>query len=349
MPFDLKIVFTGLVLVCTPGEKPCDEVGKDGIAYLVNATQGKEICGRWMDGGHHPLLAFDERNLLPGSTQKYEYIPVPGGERSIVADLRGIDLCVCTAAPGEPADCTRPPVTLEPGRGNGQVHPKWYKFDDADGYGWLPDLPSADERVAACGYRAEVNEPLRRGHHDNDAVISRVRLAGGKLKVQGCAHHRIDNPLEKLWRKLFSLDYVVWDLTGEYAGTNLDFPKALPDQVVWKISNIPSNHLVLLQTCADGRRPPRTLFRLQRAGFFGDLEVHISNLPSKSVQSTPGPHLEHFRWFYSLVDWSSKNGGCIACEERDVVLPTPETIPPLDPNAIWGVTSKTAHCSPGDS
>jgi len=348
MPFDLKIVFTGLVLVCAPGEQPCKEVGDHGVAYLVNATHGKEICGRWMDGGHRPRLALDERHLLPGSTQRYEYFPQPDGSRSLVAELEGIDLCVCTADRDGTTDCREnESTTLEGGRGEGQDHPRWWKGGDPDAYSWVADLQKTDLRVDACGYRHEVNAPLRNGDATNDAVITRVHLVGGKLSSQGCQRREIHETWKRRLFRLFAQDYVVWALTSTGSPQD-DFPKALPDQIVWTIENIENDHVVLLQSCGRGEPNRRTLFRLGRDRG-NEIEIHISNLPAKSVQSTAGPHLEHFRWIYSLVDWSSGKTNCTACDQTDVRLPTPETTPPLDPGAIWGVTSKTAHCSPGDS
>jgi hypothetical protein len=143
---------------------------------------------------------------------------------------------------------------------------------------------------------------------------------------------------------MFAMDYVVWESTGAQSGQGNDFPKALPDEIVWRVENLPEDHIVVLQDCA--KKPVQTLFRLDSRG--KAVELHVSNLPETNVQSTAGPHLEHFRWYYRLLDWNG--GGCSGDEcPPNVALPKLPTSTRFGDDAMRGLLSNSVHCPPGGS
>lgn len=333
--FDLKVVFSGLVLLCVEGQQPCQNTT---TAYLVNATADQTVCTRRMDGHHHPKLAFDSRHKLPGSTHAYHLEPAPDGGNIVVAPLDGIELCIRTqgrrGAPASPGPWPTEGVRLRGGRAPKQEHPHMFKAD-ASAYDWLADMTLMDHRVAAKGFCPQVNAALDMNKH----VISRVQIDRGTLMTGGCSYEHAG-----LWKRLTAQDYILWTLSGGLpSGT--DFPKSLPDQIVWKIEAIPDDTLILVQTCGPD---PITLFQLDSHG--RDLELHVSNLPEHHVLSDAGPHIEHFRWFYRLVDWGENY--CSVGQDRcpaDVGLPSLANVRPAAAEAVWGVTSETLHCPPAGS
>lgn len=337
--FDLKVIFSGLVLLCVEGQQPCQNAT---TAYLVNAVEGQTVCTRDMDGDHHPKLAFHSRHKLPGSTHDFRLEPAPEGGNIVVAPLDGIELCIRTqgrrGSPSQPGPWPTDGVRLRGGRNSGQMHPQMFR-NDAQAFDWIADVTRMDERVR--GFCPQVNNALKNPIDDtlNRHVISRVQIDRGTLMTGGCSHK-----YEGLWKRLTAQDYIIWKLT-EDPPPETDFPKTLPDQIIWKIEAIPDDTLILVQTCGPD---PETLFRLDAKG--RDLELHISNLPEHHVLSEAGPHIEHFRWFYRLVDWGGD--GCSTSQDRcpaDVRLPTLMEVDPAAKNVVWGVTSDTLHCPPAGS
>jgi hypothetical protein len=243
------------------------------------------------------------------------------------------------------------PLRVLEGRGDAQKHPHWWKYQDQHAFSWVAKLSETDERLTKCGYQDRVNGDLQ----DNDVVISRVRLAGGTLGTESCSHNQESGYLDSFFKHVlgryythFRVDPADESTNGQVVG---DYPKALPDRVVWTIKNLPDDTVVLLQSCAmpeESARPAepaRTLFRLGTHGR-NDLTVHISNLPDRNVLSTAGPRLEHFRWFYTLLDL--EDGNCsVLCSKGDIRLPMPEPAESVEATSIWGVTSDSVHCPPG--
>lgn len=339
--FDLKVIFSGLVLLCVEGQQPCRNTT---TAYLVNAAEERTVCTLRLDGDHHPKLAFHSRHKLPGATHAYHIEPAPEGGNVVVASLEGLEVCIRTQGRrgGSPRSRPRPTdgVRLRGGRSPAQQHPVTLRADYR-AFDWIADMTSMDERVADKGFCPQVNGPLKHPADGglNDHVISRVRIDRGTLMTGGCSHK-----YEGFWKRLTAQDYIVWELT-EDPPPETDFPKTLPDQIVWKIEAIPDDTLILIQTCGPD---PETLFRLDSKG--RDLELHVSNLPEHHVLSGAGPHIEHFRWFYRLVDW--QEDGCATSHDRcpaDVRLPTLREVDPAASEVVWGVTSETLHCPPAGS
>lgn len=335
MPFDLKVVFTGLSLVCLQGDEPCKDQSK---VYLVNALHEQTVC-RWkMEGHHRPLLAFDVRHLLPGSTDDYTLEPAPDGGQHVVASLVGKELCVRVAPRRgrvQPLpDASSPPVKLG-GRSPSQDHPQWWK-PDVQAYDWIAYLGSVEEGAKDKPYCPQVNDDLAA----NPYVASRVQLHGGTVKTQGCKYLYLG-----FLKRMFAMDYVVWETSKGPSPEGEDFPKALPDQVVWQVERLPNDHIVVLQDCA--KSPVETLFRLDTRG--KDLELHVSNLPERDVRSAHGPHLDHFRWYYRLLDWDG-DGSCASDEcPPGAALPTLAAGSRFGDDTMWGLLSTGVHCPPGGS
>ena len=346
MSFDLEVIFTGLCLVCLPGQEPCASLESDtGRVYLVNATQTQpvSICGRSMDGDHRPLVAFDEEHMLPGSSQHYSMEPRADGGRTIVAPLDGIDLCVRTARSGNVAEDLPGTVVPKDGRQAGQRHPFPLRAD-AEAYDWIAYLSEVERRIEdqVLPYCTQINGDL--GGSAKPLVISRVRIDGGTLMARDVMYD-----FQNWWKRLMAQDYLIWETSQpSQTAAGADFPKALPEQIVWLTESLPDDTVVLLQTCGSAQEPPRTLFRLQSKG--KDLHLHVSNLPRHNVQSTAGPHVEHFRWFYRFIDWGED--GCSDTIDDcplDISLPTLPGGRDFDQDDMWGVLSTSVHCPPGGS
>ena len=338
MAFDLEVVFTGLTLICIAGDPPCE---RESMAYLVNATHERKVCGMRMEGHHQPLLTFDSRLMLPGATGSYVMKPAPDGRQDVVADLSGRELCVRITPPKErPQDLpgASSPPTKKAGRAVSQDHPLWWKPNDHEAFNWIAFLQSVEPQVDQKPYCPQVTGPLE----VNEYVVSRVRLQGGTIMSRGCK--RVD---EGLWNRTLALDYLIWETTAGPRPQGDDFPKSLPDTIVWSVANLPDDHILELQDCA--KNPIETLFRLDGKG--QKVELQVSNLPDRNTQSMHGPHLEHFRWYYRLLDWDESRTCDPAQDEcrPGTALPTLPTGYRFGDGAMWGLLSNSVHCPPGGS
>jgi hypothetical protein len=132
---------------------------------------------------------------------------------------------------------------------------------------------------------------------------------------------------------------------------------------MWRLPDIPDGSIVLLNDCA--REPQRTLFRLRARG--DDIQLHVTIAPTHAHDLPRGGELEHFRWYYRLVDWQLSDPGCRQLNSIEDACPSNLPVPrPPDAllNAIYetksapskkkhsdlfGVITQTVKCPPGSA
>lgn len=348
MVIDIEVIFTGLCLFClnTPGSM-CDKKDQ-GYVYLVNGMEDAEVCGQQLDGGHRPKLSFNEKFLLPGSTPDHSVEPGPDGSRLVVFDLAEVELCIHTESfPAEPTAGTgAKPMRDHRLRGRKQPRPF---LNDADSFDWIVDLTKMNQY--ATSLCPQVDDPLA----SNELVAARVRLDQGIVKTADEWHDSRGSRGMRWWRRMWALDYLLWDAKPHEGQSH--FPRALPGKAAWRIENVPENAVVLLEDCqekdSDGLDVPRTLFRLRPRSASGEsLQIHVTNAPDKKVGAPGHAHLEHFRWYYRLVDWGGDRCNDLNATGCPSTLPVP--VPAHSPgpkggDVIEGAISETNKCPPGSA
>lgn len=303
MAFNIEVIFTGLALFCMNEGTYCKD--KLDTVYLVNATKDATVCDRQLDGGHEPVLSFSARHLLPGAGHDHEVDSAMDGERLVVSNLADIDLCICTESIGTPG-C---PVN-QPGDKGAEPLPRtvpqdrrdpvwWYR--DENSFDWVPPLSKLHTK--ADNARLCPAAETERGR--DSLVVSRVRLDKGVVLTPTGWHDTWGPALPRLWRRIVEEDFLLWKANPVPANGQEHFPKALPGQVMWRIPKVAQGSVVLLQDCSLGR-PQQTLFRLDPLD--GDLRLHITNSPKSKHPLAAGAEMDHFRWYYRMVDWPG--GGC---------------------------------------
>ena len=327
MSFSVEIVFTGLCFFClgNQGNPTC----KDSTSvYLVNATKEATVCGEKLELTHEPQLSFGAEYLGSPDTKECDLVPRPDGGHAVLCDLAGRDLCISVSGPS-----SNSVPTLQGSRSRGQEHPLWYRAD-AHAFGWIAGIYSTDQRVQEHGLCVKtMNGDLE----NNELVISRVRLSGGELSTDSLARYPNKN-------------YMAWELTyPKNEALPHDFPKALPDHVVWKLGNLPSTSTVQLYECGSSRQKP--WFTLDSKG--QDIQIQISNSPTKFPPGASGLALDHFRWFYRLVNWADAENG--ACDLQKDLCPADVSVPAITAANLTRMAKKdwedmllieTVHCPP---
>lgn len=327
MAVNIEVIFTGLALFCLNEGEFCK--GKLDTVYLLNGKDDAEVCGRQLDGGHQAQLSFESKHLLPGSTIQHELVPISNGKYQVVAKLDQLDLCLCVEDPAVPG-CRAPhpsdqgavpfPGEVRPG----QEQPRLLQ-EDEQSFEWVPKLLSLHQRAKGARLCREVDQPF---DGENALVSARVRLDRGVLYTEPEWNDQWGTTIGKLWRRLTENDYLLWKVRPEAVPGQTHFPKALPGHVMWSIPSIDNGATVLLQDCS--REPQKTLFRLRPVD--DELKIHVSNAPISKHPLATGAEMEHFRWYYRVVDWgygdhcTSHNRAPDACPS-DLPLPyLPATI-----------------------
>ncbi|HSL81125.1 MAG TPA: hypothetical protein VLF66_00010 [Thermoanaerobaculia bacterium] len=342
MAIDVQVIFTGLSLFCLNQPGAMCEGADSGFVYLVNAVENQTVCDRELDGGHRPRIAFDQKFLLPGSTLDHRLEPTPDGSHSIIAPLDGLEVCIRKepVGPGEPYPQTAGAKPIDEYAGPEQSKPRWWK-KDSNSFDWIVNLSRMHDQ--ARGICQQAKDELG----EKKLVITRVRLDQGTVMTPSKWHDSWGTFGGKMWRRMWSLDYLVWE-ADPYPAHQKHFPKALPGQALWEIEGIPEKGVVLVEDCR--KEPRRTLFRLRPEAADGeDLKIHISNVPDRKPGSPGHAHLEHFRWYYRLVEWGKT--GCAhsnvtGCPTNLSIPKKPEATRSATAEEIEGVIVQTDKCPP---
>lgn len=121
-----------------------------------------------------------------------------------------------------------------------------------------------------------------------------------------------------------------------------EFPRVLPDRVVWTMEGIPDGSTVQFTRCNGGS------FLYKFASNDRDLRVEVSNLPREVLDVSGDRSITHFRWFYRLVDWLPG----VSCHTNTDRCPWDATLPMMptpngdEANSLHLVTSQSVHCPP---